>query len=465
MISFIIKIFTKQNLLHILQINKMLDIKFIIENIDKVKKAAGDKNIKVDLERLMELDKQRVELTQILDALRAERNQNAEVMKQAKGRPDQEVIEKGRKLKEEIQTAEENLDKIIPEYNQLMAMVPMVPSDNTPTGKDESENVEARRWYLKDGGNPPEFDFEIKNHMQLAQNLDLVDFSRGVKVGGFRGYFLKNEATLMHMGLMNLAMKLMVEKGFTPMVTPTIVNEDVLFGSGHFPFDTDNIFTVDSLIHVKKGENAEQNSETRKFLAGTSEPSLLSYHAEEILEEGDLPVKFAGFSPCYRSEVGSYGKDTQGIYRMHEFMKIEQVVICKNSVEEAEKWHKEMIGYAEELLQMLKLPYRLLQICTGDMGAGKYKMYDIETWMPGRGKFGETHSASNLLDWQSRRLNLRIKTRNGNKYYPFTLNNTVVASPRILIAILENYQQKDGSILVPEALQSYVGKEVITPKK
>jgi len=277
-----------------------------------------------------------------------------------------------------------------------------------------------------------------------------------VKASGFRGYYLKNEGALMHLALMRYAIDKMLKYGFTLLIPPTLVRGEVLFGSGHFPFDTDNIYVVDSLSHTKQDTDQKQ-----KYLVGTSEPSLLYYHANEILDEAALPIKFVGFSQCYRSEIGSYGKDTKGIYRIHEFMKVEQVLVCKNDKAEAEKWHQTMLKYAEEFLQELELSYRVIQMCTGDMGPGKYKMYDVETWMPSRNSYGETHSASNLLDWQTRRLNLKVKGTDGKKYYPYALNNTVVASPRILIAIWENYQQKDGSIRIPTVLQPYMGIDSI----
>ncbi|MBN1331526.1 serine--tRNA ligase [Candidatus Dojkabacteria bacterium] len=437
----------------------MLDIKFIRENIDRLQEVAKDKNVSVDIIKIIELDDQLKNLEKRLNELQKERNENADLMKKSGGKPDQAAIDKGRQLKEEIQKILEETSQIKPQFDELMAFVPMIPSEDTPVGNDESNNVEVRRWSKEggDGGDPEKFNFKIKDHIQLGLDLDLFDLEKGATTSGFRGYYLKNDLVLLHFGLMQYALSKMIEKGFTPMVTPTIVNEKVLFGSGHFPFDTGNIYYVDSMTHVEE----EQDSSTRKYLAGTSEPALLGYHADETLNEENLPIKFAGFSPCYRSEIGSYGKDTKGLYRIHEFLKIEQVVICKNDKNEAEKWHQQMLSYAEEVLRDLGLPYRVLQICTGDMGAGKYKMYDIETWMPSREGYGETHSASNLLDWQARRLNTRVKTKNGEKYYPYMLNNTVIASPRILIAILENYQQEDGSIKVPEVLQKYVGKKII----
>ena len=263
----------------------------------------------------------------------------------------------------------------------------------------------------------------------------------------------------MQYGLIWLALKKMQAAGFDLMIPPILDREFAFYGSGHFPVgrgDQYQVLTGEDLEKLQKGEVREET-----YLAGTSEPALLAYYADKTLEEKDLPIKVCGVSPCFRGEIGSYGKDTKGLYRVHEFMKVEQVVLCKADIIESEKWLEGMREIAEGMLQDLKLPYRVLNICTGDMGAGKYKMYDIETWMPSRNNFGETHSDSNLTDWQARRLNIKYKTADGKTKHVYTLNNTVVASPRILIAILENYQQKDGSIIVPEVLRPYVGKDVI----
>jgi seryl-tRNA synthetase len=251
----------------------------------------------------------------------------------------------------------------------------------------------------------------------------------------------------------------MTQKGFTPMIPPTILKEFALIGSGHFPFFKEEVYQIVSSKEILKEEDGEAI-----YLAGTSEPSLLAYFSNKILNENDLPIKICGFSQCYRSEVGSYGKDVKGLYRLHEFMKVEQVVLCKNSIKESDKWLEEMKNISCEILKELELPFRVIQICSGDMGAGKYKMYDIETWMPSYNCYRETHSDSNLTDWQSRRLNIKYKDKNGEKKFVYCLNNTVIASPRILIAILENFQQKDGSIRVPKVLQKYIGIDVIKKK-
>ncbi len=445
----------------------MLDIKFIRENADKVKKAITDKRIVLDLDELLNLDAKRRDLLTELEGLQAVKNQASREIpslpaeeKKVKLLEMKEVDEKSTALKKQVTEVET-------EYVRLMYLVPNIPSPETPIGEDESKNIAWRYWSqatgiidpFKDGQKvkdvPAKFDFQIKDHIALGKDLDLIDTEAGVKTSGFRGYYLKNEAVLMQYGLIWLALKKMQEKGFGLMIPPILDREFAFYGSGHFPFGKGDQYQVLTEDEKQKGDSEPL------YLAGTSEPSLLAYYSDKTLEEKDLPVKVCGVSPCFRGEIGSYGKDARGIYRVHEFMKVEQVVLCRADIIESEKWLEDMREIAESLLQDLKLPYRVLNICTGDMGAGKYKMYDIETWMPSRNSFGETHSDSNLTDWQARRLNIKYKAADGRIKHVYTLNNTVVASPRILIAILENYQQKDGSITVPEALRPYVGKDLI----
>jgi len=433
----------------------MLDIKFIRENAEKIKEAARNKNIDLDVDRLLEVDKKRREFISKIDELQAERNKLA---KNAQGqKPTASQIKEGKKLKIESSKAEEDFKKIDKEYLDLMIKVPTIPSPDTPVGKNENENVEVYKW-----GEPTEFDFEPKDYLELAKNLDLLDTERGTKTAGYRGYYVKNEAVMLQMGLMMYALEKLISKGFTPMIPPTLVREFALFGSGYFAgkeynSEVDEIYKIANDERLSDGTVKKEN----KFLVGTAEPSLLAYYANEILDEKDLPLKICGFSQCYRSEIGSYGKDTKGIYRVHEFMKVEQVCISKNNIEESDKLQKEMIEISKELHQDLGLPYRVLQICTGDMSAGKYKMFDLEAWMPSRNSYGETGSASNFLDWQSRRLNVKYKDKDGNKKFVHMLNNTALPSVRPMIAILENYQQKDGTIIVPEVLRKWVGKDRI----
>ncbi|MFC1613028.1 serine--tRNA ligase [Patescibacteria group bacterium] len=430
----------------------MLDIKFIRENKDVVEEAIKNKNIALNLDELLEIDIKRLELLKKIEDLRKRRNEIADIMKKIKDKPDEKLIKEGRELKEKLSEIEEKFRDIEKKYQTLMYLVPQIPSSDSPIGESAEQNVEIEKW-----GDIPKFNFEIKDHIELGKKLDIIDLERGVKVHGFRGYFLKNEATLMQMGLMMYAMNKMVKNGFTPMINPVLVKASALYGSGHFPFGREEVFQVANPGKIESGEELKDPI----FLAGTAEPSLMSYYTKEIINKKELPVKICGFSSCFRSEVGSYGKDTKGLYRIHEFMKVEQVILCENDYKLSMKYFKEMRSIAEEILQDLKLPYRIVQTCTGDMGAGKYRMDDIETWMPSRNGYGETHSCSNLGDWQSRRLNIKYEDENGDKKLVHALNNTVIASPRILIAILENYQQEDGSVKVPDVLKEYVGKNVI----
>ncbi|MCK5332727.1 serine--tRNA ligase [Candidatus Parcubacteria bacterium] len=433
----------------------MLDIKFIRENAEEVKMAAKNKNIKIDIDKLLEIDKRRRELITDMDELQAKRNQIAKDSKG--GRPTTEQIAEGKKLKDKFLKTEEEFKKIDKEYLNLMVKVPTIPSVDTPIGKSEKENVEVFKW-----GEPTKFDFEPKSYIELAENLNLLDMEKGAKVAGYRGYYVKNEAVMLQMGLMMFALEKLIAKGFTPMIPPTLVREFALFGSGYFAGkeydpEVDEIYKIDNDEKLSDGSVKKED----KFLVGTAEPSLLAYYANEVIDEKDLPLKMCGFSQCYRSEIGSYGKDTKGIYRVHEFMKVEQVCITRTDTEESDKMQEEMVEISKEIHQDLGLPYRVLQICTGDMSAGKYKMFDIEAWMPSRNDYGETGSASNFLDWQSRRLNVKYKDKNGKKKFVHMLNNTALPSVRPMIAIMENFQQKDGSIIVPEVLRKWVGKDVI----
>jgi len=435
----------------------MLDIKFIRENPDEVKEACRKKQVKVDIDLLLEVDKKRRELLQALEDMRAQKNRANEEIQQAKDKKEKEVIIlKMQELDKNSDRITNEFQEIDREFQELILLVPNIPSKDSPVGPDEKSNKEVERW-----GELPKFDFKIKDHIQLGKELNLIDIETGSKIGGFRGYYLKNEAVLLHLALMWYAINKLREKEFTLFVPPTILREFALIGSGHFPFGREEVYQIGNPGRLESGENIKEPL----FLAGTAEPSLLAYYADKIFDEKDLPIKMCGISQCYRSEAGSYGKDTKGLYRLHEFMKVEQVVICRADIEESNKWLEEMRNISQEILKDLKLPHRVILMCTGDMGAGKYKMYDIETWMPSHNAYGETHSDSNLTDWQTRRLNMRYRDKSGEIKFAYALNNTVIASPRILIAILENYQQKDGSVKVPEVLQKYIGIKEIHPIK
>lgn len=420
----------------------MLDIKFIRDNLDLCKQAAINKGRKVDWEKLLELDDLRRELIQKIEQLRAEKNvissQSVESSSQ-----------KGRETKEEIKKQGQQLRIVEEKFIELMLTVPNVPHESVPIGKDATGNVEIKKW-----GKIPSFDFRVKDHIQLAKDLDLVDFERGAKIAGFRAYFLKNEAAQMELALMWYTLQKLIKKGYTPLIAPSLVKEFTLVGNGQFPWGREEVY------RIEKDE---------LYVAGTAEVPVTAYFSEEILNHKDLPKKFVAFSSCYRREAGSYGKDTKGVYRVHQFNKIEQVIISTNDLNNSLTLHEELLANSEEILQDLELPYRVLLMCTGDMGEPQVKKYDVETWMPGRpstssglkGEYGETMSNSVMGDFQSRRLKIRYRKKNGQTEFCHTLNNTAIASPRILIAIFENYQNADGTINVPKVLQSFLGKDKI----
>jgi seryl-tRNA synthetase len=452
----------------------MLDIKFIRENAEKVKKAIVDKNIDLDLDHLLDIDGRRRALLKEVESLQATKNQVSKDIPKLSAEEKKVKFLEMKEVDAKLEELKAVLKGVLEEYAHFMAFVPNIPSPETPIGKDSGDNIPWSYWNPELGHVDPKekdkvdqvptkFDFPIKDHIVLGKELDLIDTEAGSKTSGFRGYYLKNEAVLMQYGLVQHALRKMQQKGFTLFTTPVLVREFALFGSGHFPFGKEEIYKIANSDDQDPSRPGEPRPE-QIYLAGTSEPSLLAYCADKTFDEKDLPIRMCGVSSCYRSEVGSYGKDTKGIYRIHEFTKVEQVVVCKADIIEGDKWLESMREIAQEMLIDLKLPHRVLNICTGDMGAGKYKMYDIETWMPSRENYGETHSDSNLTDWQARRLNIKYKTADGKTKYAFTLNNTVIASPRILIAILENYQQKDGSVIVPDILKPFVGKDIIKPK-
>jgi seryl-tRNA synthetase len=438
----------------------MLDIKFIKENKEAIQEVAKNKNINLDLDKLLEINEKRLEFLTKIDELRAERNELAKLGKD--GKPTDEQIKKGKELKEGIAKLETDLKTVNGEYMELMVLVPTITSSDTPIGKDDSENVEVFR-----SGEPTKFDFEPKSHIELAESLDLFDVERGAKVAGYRGYYVKNEAVSLQLALMMFALQKLITKGFTPMIPPTLVREFALFGSGYFAGKNYNP-EVDEIYKIANEEieaDGKKNKED-KFLVGTAEPSLLAYFANETLELKQLPIKVCGFSQCYRSEIGSYGKDTKGLYRVHEFMKVEQICLTEADFEKSNQIHEEILEISKELHADLGLPYRVLQICTGDMSAGKYRMFDLEAWMPSRNGWGETGSASNFGDWQARRLNVKYKTKDGKKIPVHMLNNTALPSIRPMIAILENYQQADGSVVIPEVLRKFMPKNIdkISPK-
>jgi seryl-tRNA synthetase len=423
----------------------MLDIKFIRENPDLIKEAVRKKMIDFDVDHLLQVDRKRRELLQAVEELRKVKNQaSKEIQKAANNEQRQTIIAQMQELDRNSDNNEAELKKVEEEFNQLMLLVPNVPDESVPEGKCDAENIEVKTW-----GKIPQFKFTPKDHIQLAKDLDLVDFERGTKVAGFRGYFLKKEALLVCMAIWKYALDVLMKKGFVPMGAPSVVNEAAMTGTGYLPQAKDEVYaTTDGM-----------------YLVGTSEVSIMSYHADEILKEEDFPIKYAGFSPCFRTEIGSYGKDTQGILRVHEFMKIEQVVLCKNDKDESIRLHEEITKNAQEILQGLELPYHVVTNCTGDLGLGQVKKYDIECWVPSQNKYRETHSSSYFFDFQTRRLNIRYKNKEGEIKFAHSLNNTGIATPRVLIPLLENNQQADGSVRIPKALHKYLNFKEIKPKK
>ena len=417
----------------------MLSLDYIRANKSKVIEAAKNKNRQIDIEKILKLDDQRREIIQKIQLIREERNKLAR-----QGKPHSAEASRGRQIKEELKKFEETLVNTLVKLDQLVSFVPNVPLTEVPIGKDETGNVEVKKW-----GKIPKFDFELKSHLELGLSLDLFDLERGSKVSGFRGYFLKNQAAQLQFAILFYVFQKLVKKGYTPIIAPSIVKGFTLFGSGQFPWGEQEVYKLND-------EDA--------YLAGTAEVPVTSYFSGEILNEKDLPKKFVAFSPCFRREAGSYGKDVKGLYRVHEFWKVEQVIIAKSDVDESKKLHDELQKNTEEILEDLNIPYRRLLMCTGDMGEPQIYKYDTEVWMPYRKGYGEIASNSIMGDFQTRRLKIKYRKKDNTTEYCYSLNDTAIPSPRILIAILENYQQRDGSVKVPEVLQTLVGFDKILPR-
>ncbi len=410
----------------------MLDINFIRENKEKVEKSIKARKANIDLEKLLNLDDQRRELITKVDDLRAKRNTAAK----------DKNIEEGKKIKDELDNLEKQLKSIEDEWQKLMLQVPNILLDDVPIG-DASQNKVIRK-----EGQSAEFAFKIKDHIELGKSLDIVDFERGVKVGGFRGYYLKNEGAKLHWAILQFAFEHLVQKGFQPVVPPVINRRFALVGGGQFPWGEEDTYRVGD----------------EDFLVGTAEIPLMAMHSDETFNLKDLPKKMVGLSSCFRTEIGSYGKDTKGLYRVHEFYKVEQVVLCEADDQQSLGFFKQLQENSEEILQILGLPYQVVCLSSEDMGKKAALTYDIETWMPSRSGYGETHSNSAVYDFQTRRLKIRYKDKDAKVRFCYALNNTAIASPRILIPVLENFQQEDGSVKIPEALQKYTGFSVINPK-
>src|SRR3989344_122425 len=421
----------------------MLDIKFIREHKDIVAAGAKKKHIDVDFDRLLELDDKRRELQVKVDEKRAEQNIASNAIASAKDDSEkQEVIARMTEVKKTLQLEEGTLSEVLKEWRALMLTVPNVPDISVPEGESDEQNQEIRTW-----GEKPKFSFPQKNHVELMLAHDMADFERGAKVAGFRGYFLKNDGARLFWALERFVQdRFMDREDFVPMVAPSLVRKEPFIGTGFLPQSEEDLY---------KTQDGE-------YLAGTAEVGGMGYYMNEMLDGKELPIKFFAFSPCFRREAGSHGRDTKGLFRIHEFFKYEQIVLCEASHEVSVRLHEELTANSEKLVQELGLPYHVVVNCGGDLGLGQVKKYDIEVWMPSEGKYRETHSSSYFHDFQTRRLNIRYRDQKGSLRYAHSLNNTALAMPRILCQIVENNQEADGSITIPEALRQYMGREKIT---
>lgn len=422
----------------------MLDIKFIRENKDLVQAGAQKKHIDFDVEALLTADDSRKELLQKVEDLRAKQNEVSKQIIQVTDAEKETLLTEMKDLKVALQEAEKELAPVEEEWRKLMIRVPNIPDVSVPEGADESANQE-----IKVVGEIPQFEFEPKSHVELMLAHDLADFERGVKISGFRGYVLKNEGAMLQWAISQFVMQKMVGKGYKPMVVPSLVKKNSLIGTGYLP----------------QGEDDLYKTQDEDYLAGTAEVSTMFYHSDEVLDKADLPLKYISYSPCFRREAGSHGKDTKGLIRVHEFHKLEQVILCEASHEESVRLHEELLANTEEIMTDLGLPYHVVVNAGGDLGLGQVKKYDIEAWVPSEQKYRETHSASYFHDFQTRRLNIKYQEsgeNGGKKNFVHSLNNTAVAFPRILVPIIENNQQSDGTIRIPEVLRPFMGgKEFI----
>lgn len=420
----------------------MLDIKFIRENTDIVQSGAKKKHIDIDIGALIALDDKRKELQLSIDTKRAEQHTASETIASASDAERAELITRMQGVKETLKLEEESMQEIMKEWRALMLMVPNVPDISVPEGDSDADNKEIRAW-----GDIPKFNFPVKSHSELLLAHDMADYERGAKVAGFRGYFLKNDGARLVWALERFVQDRFMNSGFVPMIVPSMVRREPFVGTGYLPQSEEDLY----------------KTQDGDYLAGTAEVASMGYYMDEVIDAKDLPIKFFSFSPCFRREAGSHGKDTKGIFRIHEFVKYEQIIMCEANHEESVKWHEELTANAEKLLQELQLPYRVVVNCGGDLGLGQVKKYDIEAWMPSEEKYRETHSSSYFHDFQTRRLNIRYRSGSeGTLRYVHSLNNTALAMPRILCQIVENNQRADGSIAIPEVLRSAMGKDAIS---
>ncbi len=420
----------------------MLDIKFIRDNAELIKLAAQKKKMLVDIDQLLITDDERRARLTAIETKKAEQNRvSGEIVAASQDAVRREsLIAQMQLLKTEIQAEETALHAVMEKWQALMLQVPNIPDMSVPDGNSDADNVEIKNW-----GEQTHFAFPAKDHTELMVKLKLVDFERGVKVHGFRGYYLRGDGARLAWAIWNYANQFFLAKGFEPLLVPSIVRKSNLYGTGHLPNDADDVY----------------RTQDDDYLIGTSEVSTMGMYSDEVIERSELPLKLLAFSPCYRREAGSHGKDTKGLIRVHEFFKLEQVLLCEASHEESVRWHEWINRNTEEFIESLGIPYRTVLNCGADIGQGQVKKYDIELWVPAEKKYREISSASYFHDFQTRRFNIRYRDEAGKLRYAHSLNCTAIPTPRILVSLIENFQQADGTVLVPEALRSFFGKERI----
>ncbi len=414
----------------------MLDIKFIKENTDIVKDAVQKKRMTVDIDALVALDNRRLQILSLVESLRAEQNTVSDTIQSADAAVREQLIAQMKQLKDDLREKEDELKKITQEWQLVMLQVPNIPDPSVPVGDSDADNVVIDTW-----GEKTKFDFEPKDHIEIMTKLGMVDFERGTKVHGFRGYFLTGDGVRLCFAIWNYAMQFWAPRGFNPVLPPINTKRESLLGCGFIP----------------QGEADIYKAQDDSYFVGTSEVPLMGMYMDEVLDTAQLPIKMLGFSPCYRLEAGSHAKDVKGLIRVHEFYKMEQVVLCEGSHEESVKHHQDIQRNTEEFIQSLGIPYEVMDLCTGDMGLGKVRGYDINLWVPKEETYREISSASYFHDFQTRRLNIRYRDADGRMRYAHSLNATAIPTPRILVSLVENFQQADGSVKIPEPLRPYMG--------
>jgi seryl-tRNA synthetase len=424
----------------------MLDIKFIRENWELVAEAAKKKHIDFDVKELLDVDKKRLDILQKVETMRAEQNKaSQDIVNFTDAIAKEALLNKMKTLKEQLVGSEEMLKKITTQWQHLMLLVPNIPDMTVPDGESDSDNVEVKVW-----GDKPQFDFEPKDHVELMTQLGLADFERGTKVHGFRGYFITGDGFKLTMAIWQYALDFWSKKGFMPILAPAIANKESFLANGYLPQGEDDLF----------------KTQDGQYLAGTAEVPLMGMFANEVLEGlEENPLKYIGFSFAFRREIGAHAKDVKGLIRVHEFHKWEQVILCEANHETSVKYHEEINRNTEEFIESMKIPYHTVLNCGGDIGQGQVKKYDIELWVPKENKYREISSASYFHDFQTRRGNIKYRDKDGNSKFAHSLNCTAIPTPRILVSLIENYQNSDGSITIPEVLRPYMGGQEKINKK